>query len=575
MAGVSENGRKIGRFLFRLMCTFTFQYIPQVIRTDSKVAICWSIIWVAYFIVFSVIVGLVVNCFPTIILIVLVWRCPFDYYHVCYSMILYGDQNTSTAIPHIVLKEEHIESTANNINDTMTAEAMAKFEFSAKIALLLSSVSSSISYVLFIVALGWLYFRPHVWKIKKSIINSTRSRANNEPTEEPPARTQPLTESLINSTECCLHPFNDDGDGGAEGTENITRQTEEVKPKRDYGSLPQHETGEPRLSQDTNTTTHLKKKEICPYISVLILNISINVFIWVIFLLRNKLFSANETELIYNHSHAYYAKRKIWEIAVVSAYMHSLLCSLTSCCLFSKLAYGVQNKCIGMANYLKDVNMDDNNLGLLKEYVKDFRQTNLHDEQVATVSLDNTSGATPNINVHCDYTPDRVRLLYLQTRDIQFLKTSKKTLKLFELWFFVHWVMYIITTFITFSLFIRAIILKIEATAPSGGINFHKEEIVLLGLYSLSNCILFLYPCFRAAAITESRQALFRKLNKKYLAMEHVSREVNQQFLSYLESQKFAFNLRILCVKVSFGYKVAYLSIAVSIFGILFKLAIY
>lgn len=37
--------------------------------------------------------------------------------------------------------------------------------------------------------------------------------------------------------------------------------------------------------------------------------------------------------------------------------------------------------------------------------------------------------------------PNTARLFYLQKRDNHFIKVSKRTLRLFELWFFVHWVL--------------------------------------------------------------------------------------------------------------------------------------
>ena len=634
--------RYVGRIGYRLLCLLTFQYIPPVHKSNSTVlqkrlSKCWSFLWIVIFIITSI-VGLAVNWFPTAILSYLIWSCPFDYYHVCYSGMLYGSHNTSTDIPHIILRDVYTESAhdGNSINDTVTDEVLVKFEFSTKLALLLSSLSSSISFLLFIGALGWLFVRPHVNYLRnceKSCMHSLHPFNDNDYNND-----EIVTETVIFSNSVnedgfveilseakrrqsssedsrkkllggahaprcygsvselashdkidAAHQLSEDkrrqsgsedsrktllGGANAPGSGTISQGLEPVSD--DESDAVTLET-EPlsndwkkvhQLSEDTNTTTQLKLKELGSYVIVLCFNILVNAIVLGIFLGRSE-YSPNETELVYNHHLSYYIKIRKWENVVIATYVYSLLCTLSSCFIFSKLAYGVQRKCVRIANYLKDINRPDNDLESLHDYVKNSRRKEIVELQHNRPDESTHDSRRKEIVElqHAESTscPNLIRLLYLQTRDIYFLKLAKYSLAPFELWFFIHWLLYILTSFFTFSLFIQAIILKIKAVVhvKNNGINFHNEEIALIGFYSLSNCCMFLYPCFRAAAITDSRQALYRKLNKKYSllaynASHEITREfleIHGKFLSYLKSQNFAFNLRIMCLKVPFVIK--------------------
>ena len=100
-----------------------------------------------------------------------------------------------------------------------------------------------------------------------------------------------------------------------------------------------------------------------------------------------------------------------------------------------------------------------------------------------------------------------VKLYYLQKRDRHFSKVAKKSLKVFEHWLFFHWILYIVASFLSLSLFLEAIIHYIDSSLPSQrrvttGIDFHPLKIIFLGLFSASNCLFFLlYPFIRAAKL--------------------------------------------------------------------------
>ena len=115
-----------------------------------------------------------------------------------------------------------------------------------------------------------------------------------------------------------------------------------------------------------------------------------------------------------------------------------------------------------------------------------------------------------------------VKLYYLQERDKHFSRIAKKTIKVFERWFFFHWVLYIVSSFLSLSLFLETIIhyIQFDGSLPNQkkvttGIDFHPLEIIFRGLFSASNnCLFFLYPCVHAASITDSRNAQICHINQ-------------------------------------------------------------
>ena len=203
------------------------------------------------------------------------------------------------------------------------------------------------------------------------------------------------------------------------------------------------------------------------------------------------------------------------QISTVSLYCYTLLCTISSCFIFSKVMYGIQNKCDNLFT-------DDN--GTLE---------------------------------------DRI------VEDKSFVKKAIATQGPFELWFFIHWVMYIITSFLSLSLLLEAINEKIQGSLPhrQAGINFSALELIFLALFAFSNSFFFLYPCIRAAGVTESRKILIRDVSN---SVDNANEE-HRAFVSYLKEQKFGFRLNILCAHVTFSLNIAYISIFIGLLGVLIK----
>ena len=160
------------------------------------------------------------------------------------------------------------------------------------------------------------------------------------------------------------------------------------------------------------------------------------------------------------------------------------------------------------------------------------------------------------------------KLTTLMKADDTFITFATKTLSVFQLWFFVHWVFYIITSFLTIALSIEAILLLIRATQHhiQPGVHFSGFEIPLLVLVSASNVIMFFYPCFQAASITRARKRYIRHLIKKY--KDDDQRGIVDPFVKYLQSREFGFRLYIGCTYIPFSLNIAYTSVIIGVFGI-------
>ena len=511
-----NKSAKVGTFIIRVWYLLMGQYFPRVF--DNKLSRFLSFLFVMKFILFSGIICVAINTLPTVMLMYNFIHCKTKYYDVCYSIMLHGRQN-SMEIPDIVLRD------GDKLNGNNTENELQEFEDFSKVVLFLSSFSSTISYLLFYVVLGKLYCWPHTKHFMQDnydeelrlcrYIKTKWNPANNEDT---PRNEKPL------------QPFDDTPRRRQDDQQNAYRQPLT------------HE-------QDNNTTTQLTWKEARSYTGILLANILINLALFGVFLYGQYLHHKNT---LTNGA----SSIKNLEKTVFGAYTYSLFCTLASCFLFSKLAYGIQAKYMGIADYLEHVNIPNNQLqerGAIYQYLR-----GIYRRDFITTS------------------ENYVKLYYLQERVKHINRVAKSTLKLFELWFLVHWVLYIVSSFCSLSLFIEAVAHSIKAHLPRSndeGINFQHLELVFLGLFSASNCLLFLYPCLRAAAITEAHQRLICKINKTYTKHEDITPELKDQFVSFLNSQDSGFHLQILCAKVPFGFSIAYISIFFSLFAVLLRVS--
>ena len=315
-------------------------------------------------------------------------------------------------------------------------------------------------------------------------------------------------------------------------------------------------------NQDDDTTTQLAKEEVVWFTIFLLVNIIVNVSLIVIFIYGQY---HHESPHTIEGDNKKTIPFKNWEIFSVSTYFYSLFCTLSSCFIFSKIMYGIQTKCNNLYNYLDHVNNFDENGAAIDVYLKNFWTNETLQERINRL-----------LNPSAQQVEEEKALLYLQQRDNDFVNVAVKTLKIFELWFFIHWILYIVSSFLSVSLLLDAIQLTIQATLPhpQPGVHFHTLEMVFLTLFATSNCIFFLYPCLRAAAVTEARKKLIQRINKSCLVdYPKISTNLKKLFISFLKGQKFGFRLHILCAHIFFSLSIAYISIFISLLGILIRLS--
>ena len=165
-------------------------------------------------------------------------------------------------------------------------------------------------------------------------------------------------------------------------------------------------------------------------------------------------------------------------------------------------------------------------------------------------------------------------LLYLKERDKSFVKKAVATLSWLQLWFLLHWLLYIISTFMILTVLIDAVALHVKEKLNhiEQGVGFHWVQIVFLCLYSLVQCFVLVYPCLRAAGVTRTRQRVIRKISDEAYKFTNLPEGVLSEFIESMKRRKFGFRFRILCASITFNLNIAYLSIAFGFVGIVVSL---
>ena len=142
----------------------------------------------------------------------------------------------------------------------------------------------------------------------------------------------------------------------------------------------------------------------------------------------------------------------------------------------------------------------------------------------------------------------------------------------------VHWILFTITAFMSIAYITEMIILELYGQeAPD--IKCHGEHLVSCRLrlahtflFTLEHCILFIYPCFRAASVMTGYTAMIKKVSNA--EWQNIDPNDKEKFINYLKIQDCTFKISILCAKLSFGFYLAYISIFVGILGVTLKLAL-
>ena len=206
------------------------------------------------------------------------------------------------------------------------------------------------------------------------------------------------------------------------------------------------------------------------------------------------------------------------DYAGLFAQLASQYCAIISCFIFSKVAYAVTLKCDGQ--------------------------------------LQNYRNIISNVN----HASERDVLRALEEEDTRYVQLCNDSMKPYRLWFSVHWFMYALAAFMSIAYFVDTLI-DYKKT-------FQRDYLVVLYvlLFTLEHTVLFMYPCFRAATILEARNTLIHKVS-----LQPWEPSVKSRFLQFMKEQRCGFVLSLVCVRLEFGFNVAYLSIFFGFIGIVIK----
>jgi hypothetical protein len=215
----------------------------------------------------------------------------------------------------------------------------------------------------------------------------------------------------------------------------------------------------------------------------------------------------------------------------------SQFCAILSCFIFSKVAYSVRTTCtqklpelfsevehakhIGERNAVTGRIRVDRNLEWLREHEY------ISDEDISKES----------------------QLHLLKAILKWYDRMLHTTLYPFGTWFAVHWILFTITAFMSIAYVAEMIILELYGQeAPD--IKCHGEHLpscrlrlAYVFLFAVEHCILFIYPCFRAASVTTGYTAMIKKVSNA--EWQNIDPDDKEKFIHHLKIQDCTFKISI------------------------------
>ena len=230
--------------------------------------------------------------------------------------------------------------------------------------------------------------------------------------------------------------------------------------------------------------------------------------------------------IVHNRVDKNFPKYALVDYVGLAAQLASQYCAIINVFIFSKVAYAATLKCAGM----------------LKEY-----------KGIVAPLID------PN-TVNRPEQEDIIRAL--ERKDTEYVQLCNDSMRPYRFWFSVHWFLYALTAFMSIVYFVE--------TAIRPNCNEDVDcylSITYVFIFALEHNILFLYPCFRAASIMEARNTLIHKVS-----LQEWPTRVKSSFLQFMKEQKCAFILSLICIRIEFGFNIAYISIFFGFLGIIIKI---
>ena len=386
---------------------------------------------------------------------------------------------------------------------------------------LFSSAFNSISYLIFVVALWWLYIIQHCkqYKYIKHVLSCFSSYlyviVHCKKREEEEEDIKPL------------HPFDNE----------LPKYPNEVHSNNNLCQGNDCAVCKLTRNQDNDTTTRQDPKTFILYIIALVVY---TLIIGVMESVATGKFFQHPPAIIDDNTNG--TKPVLYmklEKSAMVAFIYSYLCTIVSCFIFSKIMYGIQTKCMDLYKYLDHVKNFCENEAAINEYLGESQ-------------LDQTLR-------------EKKILLYLKKRDKDFTDVAVKTLQPLQFWFLFHWIAFILISFLSVDLFFQVIHLTSTNNFDKQFDNFGFRETIVLIPFGALSLFLFIYPSIRAAKVTKYREKLIRTITCDNF--ENVSDNVKNNFIAYLKAKKFGFRLHIICITIPFSITIAYVSIVLGLFG--------
>ena len=217
-------------------------------------------------------------------------------------------------------------------------------------------------------------------------------------------------------------------------------------------------------------------------------------------------------------------------IGLASRYI-SQLCAIFSCFIFSKLAYSVGSTC---SHELPDLFNRVDEAGP----PGDNRNVN---QSIAWLRNNDYIAAE-------DVGESQLHLLKAIVE--WYARMIRTTLYPFGTWFAVHWILYTIAAFMSISYLTETIILELygkqsadkecqyEVKVPLSC----KLQLAYRFFFAVEHCILFLYPCFRAASVTKAYSSMIKRVSET--TWTNISLDDKEKFINYLQIQDCTLILR-------------------------------
>ena len=442
--------------------------------------------------------------------------------------------------------------TEQNLEYNETKHELQEFVDLSKIAFLFSTTANAVSNILFTWALWVLLIKHCNYCSINKCIQRIWGRCKNSCCGIPLGE---IDETLP------LDPFND--------------ESAEYLPlydiKKSYKKLIE-KSGKIFGKEDDCTNTPLQGERLCHYIVWFIIGLLILITTIVVFFTYQYHDAKNDNPMDYDDDFKMYFGL---QISTLILHAYALFRSLVSCFIFSKLMYGIQNRCEELELFVYHVHKIYPRRSVAPSGRQETNNQPDYDMYVIRY-LSQYKGQDEMTNLASDANiKDSNAKKYLKKRDKHFVKKALATLSWLQLWFLLHWLLHIISTFMVMTVLVDAVTLHVKARIPhlEPGVDFHPGEIGFLFMYSLLQCFFLFYPCLRAASVTRTRQRVIREISKKAKdKYSNIPPEVLNEFIESMKRHRFSFRLRILCARIPFNMNIAYLSIAFGFVGVVVSL---